>query len=122
MGYREVMSMPMRAFWIVSGFVDRLMSDEAKLHLEVAASAQSGEAAWQLMERLNTVAPEPVTLSGYALAQRAKLPGVEQCMLYAMPLQCLQRQIDAINAAGGCAFYSDSVEYTRQMLKAGGVI
>ena len=42
----------------------------AKLHLEVAASAQSGEAAGQLMERLNTVAPEPVTLSGYALAQR----------------------------------------------------
>ncbi len=70
MGYREVMSMPMRAFWIVSGFVDRLMSDEAKLHLEVAASAQNGEAAGQLMERLNTVAPEPVTLSGYALAQR----------------------------------------------------
>ena len=70
MGYREVMSMPMRAFWIVSGFVDRLMSDEAKLHLEVAASAQSGEAAGQLMERLNTAAPEPVTLSGYALAQR----------------------------------------------------
>ena len=54
MGYREVMSMPMRAFWIVSGFVDRLMSDEAKLHLEVAASAQNGEAAGQLMERLNT--------------------------------------------------------------------
>ena len=70
MGYREVMSMPMRAFWIVSGFVDRLMSDEAKLHLEVAASAQNGEAVGQLMERLNTVAPEPVTLSGYVLAQR----------------------------------------------------
>jgi hypothetical protein len=70
MGYREVMSMPIRAFWIVSGFVERLQADEAKLHLEIAASATDGPTAQALMERLNTAAPDPVTLSGYALAQR----------------------------------------------------
>lgn len=63
--------MPIRAFWIVSGFVERLHADEAKLKLEIAATAQDSEAAQALMERLNTEAPDPVTLSGYALAQRA---------------------------------------------------
>lgn len=70
MGYREVMSMPMRAFWVVSGFVERLQADEAKLHLEVAANSHDASAAGELMERLNTVAPDPVTLSGHGLAQR----------------------------------------------------
>ncbi len=70
MGYREVMSMPMRAFWVVSGFVERLQADEAKMQLEIAATSPDGEAARALMERLNTAAPDPVTLSGYALAQR----------------------------------------------------
>jgi hypothetical protein len=70
MGYREVMSMPIRAFWIVSGFVERLQADEAKLNLDVAVSATDPQAAQALMERLNAAAPEPVTLSGHALAQR----------------------------------------------------
>lgn len=69
MGYREVMSMPMRAFWVVSGFVERLHADEAKLQLEVVASVHDGSAQ-ALMERLNTAAPDPVTLSGHGLAQR----------------------------------------------------
>lgn len=70
MGYREVMSMPIRAFWIVSGFVERLQADEAKLHLEVAASSHDPDVARTLLERLNTAAPEPITLSGHGLAQR----------------------------------------------------
>lgn len=71
MGFREVMSMPIRAFWVVSGFVPRLMADEAKLNLEVVASAQSVESAQALMDKLDKNAPEPVILSGYALAQRS---------------------------------------------------
>lgn len=70
MGYREVMSMPARAFWIVSGFVDRIRADEAKLHLEVTAMAQDTEAAKGLMERLDSIAPEPVTLSVRARVER----------------------------------------------------
>ena len=70
MGYREVMSMPMRAFWVVSGFVERLQADEAKLHLEVASASHDSKAARELLERLDTAAPDPVTLSGHGLAQR----------------------------------------------------
>lgn len=67
MSYQAVMSLPIRAFWPISGFVERLHADEAKLVLEVEASAQSGEAASQMMERLNKLAPSPVKWTGQAM-------------------------------------------------------
>lgn len=70
MAYQEVMSLPVRAFWFISGSVGRLRSDEAKLQLEVTAVAADHEAAQALLDRLNVEAPDPVVLSGYALAQR----------------------------------------------------
>lgn len=63
MGYQEIMSMPIRAFWTVSGFVERVMADEAKLHLEVSSVSQDGDASQALMQRLNLQAPEPVKRS-----------------------------------------------------------
>lgn len=74
MSYQEVMSIPMRAFWTISGFVERISSDEAKLKLEVAASSQTSEAAQALYERLDKQAPAPVKYTGYAIAYQ----GVER--------------------------------------------
>lgn len=71
-GYREVMSMPIRAFWVMSGFVDRIFADEAKLTLEVAISAQDGETAGALLERLDRQAPSPVKYTGHAILAGAK--------------------------------------------------
>lgn len=67
MGYQETMSMPMRAFWIISGFVDRVLADEGRLTLEISTAAQSSEAAESLFERLDKQAPNPVKYSGAAL-------------------------------------------------------
>lgn len=68
MSYQELMSMPMRSFWTIAGFVDRISADDAKLKLEVAVSSQTSEAAQILYERLNKQAPAPVKHSGYAIA------------------------------------------------------
>lgn len=68
MPYQAVMDMPVRAFWFVSGSIDRLMFYEAKLNLEVTTAGQAPEAAKELYERLDLQAPEPVILSGYAKA------------------------------------------------------
>jgi hypothetical protein len=70
MGYQDVMVMPMRAFWVISGFVERLLADEGKQILEIQTSAQHPEAASELMGRLAESAPQPVKLSGHALAQK----------------------------------------------------
>lgn len=68
MSYQEVMSMPCRAFWTISGYVERLRADEAKLNLEIAASSQASDAAASMFERLEKQAPAPVVYTGYALA------------------------------------------------------
>lgn len=68
MSYSEVMGMPIRAFWTISGFVERLQADEAKLTLQVhMASAtsdqKSREEFWQALE---VQAPAPIVYSGLA--------------------------------------------------------
>jgi len=68
MSYQELMSMPMRAFWTISGFVERIFSDESKLKLEIAASSQTSDAAQTLYDRLDKQAPAPVKYTGYAIA------------------------------------------------------
>lgn len=67
--YREMMGLPMRVFWQLSGNVPRLLSEERKesLHLAVTA-AHNPEAAAELYERLDKQTPEPVTLTGYGKA------------------------------------------------------
>jgi len=69
MSYQDLMSMPVRAFWTVSGFVERVLADEQKLVLEVSAASHDGEAAMRLLEHLNERAPNPVKQSGYAMAR-----------------------------------------------------
>lgn len=71
MGYQEVMNMPMRAFWTVSGFVDRVFADEGQLTLELNAASQDVEAAQTLMERMKKQAPSPVKLTVEAQVQRS---------------------------------------------------
>lgn len=58
--YREVMSLPMRVFWALNGFIPRLAATNALMDLQIATSAQSDEGARGLAERLSRMAPEPV--------------------------------------------------------------
>ena len=51
-----------------------------------------------------------------------RLVGIETKAPGKRPTKWQDRQIKLINAAGGCAFYTDSLDYTKQMLKAGGVL
>ena len=68
MGYQEVMSMPVRAFWTVSGFVERVVADESKRTLEIQTASHNGESAATLYERLDKQAPAPVKFTGHAIA------------------------------------------------------
>lgn len=77
MGYREVMDMPMRAFWTVSGFVDRVFADEGQLTLELKAASQDVEAAQTLMERMKKQAPSPVKLTVQAQIERSAVRDVD---------------------------------------------
>jgi hypothetical protein len=72
-GYREVMDMPLRAFWVVSGFVERLIADEGKQTLEIQTSAQHPEAASEMMVRLEESAPQPVKLSARAIVEKTSV-------------------------------------------------
>lgn len=60
MGYREVIEMPIRSFWVFSRNIDRIEAQERIGALEVANHAQSGEGATQLNERLVLVLGEVV--------------------------------------------------------------
>lgn len=68
MSYQEVMSIPCRAFWTLSGYVERIHADEAKLKIEIAACSQGGESAEALYKRLDTQAPSPIVYTGHAIA------------------------------------------------------
>lgn len=73
MAYRDVMDLPMRVFWHLSGSVERLRKDQARLQLEVLASAQHHESALQMREHLDSVAPDPVTFNKAAIAINEQL-------------------------------------------------
>lgn len=60
--------MPMRAFWFVSGMVERIRCDEGRLALEI--SAAQGEGAAALHKQLSEAHQEPVKLSDVAIAER----------------------------------------------------
>lgn len=53
-------------------------------------------------------------LQGRFVAIEIKAPGKK-------PSAFQKRQIATINEAGGIAFYSDNLDYTKEMLKAGGI-
>lgn len=65
MAYREVLEMPIRAFWLMSGNVRRLRAHSDVRSLMVASAAQSPEGIDEVRERLvleiGEVAKEPPT-------------------------------------------------------------
>lgn len=73
MAYGEVMGLPMRVFWQLSGQVERLVADEHKKILELLTSAQSPEASKQMHEALHKLSPDPVKYSARAIVAAAKL-------------------------------------------------
>ena len=64
----------MRLFWEFSGQVERIWADEQRNQLQVAVSAQGGDACQRMSETLDTIAPCPVTYTGHALAQVSAVP------------------------------------------------
>ena len=54
-------------------------------------------------------------VQGRMVAIETKAPGKR-------PTKWQEQMIARINSAGGCAFWTDSLDYTKQMLKAGGVV
>jgi len=63
MPYREVMGLPLRVFWQLSGYVDRLRADEARLGFEMSLSTGNAEQAAQMREHLDYLAPAPIKTS-----------------------------------------------------------
>lgn len=70
MPYQDVMGMPMRVFWMVSGFVDRIRAEEGKLALEI--SVAQGDGAVALHEQLSEASPNPVKQSVQAILEANK--------------------------------------------------
>lgn len=54
MSYREVMEMPLRAFWSFQGQVNRLRAEEDLRAIQVTAAGQSGEVYKEVSETLRT--------------------------------------------------------------------
>jgi hypothetical protein len=64
------MKLPMPVFWHLSGTVPRLLAGERRDTLEINTSAaHNPEQAAELYTRLSDLAPEPIKLTGRALAQ-----------------------------------------------------
>ncbi|OAD82870.1 hypothetical protein ATN89_17460 [Comamonas thiooxydans] len=65
--YQNTMAMPMRAFWKLAGFTQRISAARSFLDLQVFSASQSSESAKTLAERLQEQAPEPVKRSTKAV-------------------------------------------------------
>lgn len=74
MPYAHVMDLPMRAFWFLSGTVERIWAEADKRHLMVvgAGNQSSPDAAATLWEALEKRAPDPIKLAAQALIDNAK--------------------------------------------------
>lgn len=63
MSYREVMDMPVRAFWLMFSNIRRIRAGDDVRHLMTAAAAQSSDGVKELQEKLvleiGVVANEP---------------------------------------------------------------
>lgn len=72
MPYREVMELPVRAFWFLLTQINRLAAEEGVQNLQVTASAQHPEAAQALQEALMKTLGTPVKLdvAQVALAEK----------------------------------------------------
>lgn len=67
MAYGDTMKLPMRAFWHLSGSVPRVLAGERRDQLEMSTiAAHNPQAASDMMEELQKLAPEPVQLTVHA--------------------------------------------------------
>lgn len=85
MTYRDVMTLPVRMFWVMVDCIDRLRAEEELRVVGVQLGVQSAEGHRQLVERLHRERGEPVTYSPLAphLHQRDE-EGVKRLKLMAM--------------------------------------
>lgn len=72
MPYREVMNLPVRAFWFMSTQINRLAAEEGIQNLRVSTSAQHPDAAIELQRELNVIIGEPVRLDRAQVALNEK--------------------------------------------------
>lgn len=77
MGYEEVMSLPMPVFWELSGQVERIRADEARMLLQVGIALQTPENGQSMNEWLDKVAPGPFKLSGLGRMMSSAKPDEE---------------------------------------------
>lgn len=84
-GYREVMSLPVRAFWVMNQNIDRLRAEQDLRTINVAIATQSEESYKATVEALNKERGEWVKFSPLAphLNQRDD-EGVERLKRMAM--------------------------------------
>lgn len=54
MSYREVMSLPIRAFWLMSANLNRLFAERDMRQLTIAAAVDSSEGMQEKVEQLTT--------------------------------------------------------------------
>lgn len=62
MPYREVMDLPVRAFWFMSSQIDRVLASESLTSLHITASAQGGSSYEETKRQLLDVLGTPVRL------------------------------------------------------------
>ena len=70
LSYRDLMALPIKVFWNLSGTVERLIAWERKEALELmVAASHNPEQAGELYKALDSVSPQPVKLSVKAVVQ-----------------------------------------------------
>jgi hypothetical protein len=75
MAYHLVMGLPMRVFWHLSGYVERIRKEQCRLHIDALVATQNEEALKNMLDHLDSVAPEPIEMSPEAIARaRHKAP------------------------------------------------
>lgn len=85
MTYRDVMTLPIRTFWVMNSYVDRLRAEEELRSIDVQVGIQSADGYRQLIDRLHRERGEPAKYSPLAphLHQRDE-EGVKKLKLMAM--------------------------------------
>lgn len=86
-GYREVMDLPVTAFWLMNQNINRLRAEQDLRAIQVAAATQSNEAYRETIEILNKECGEWVKFSPLAPhLNRRDEEGVERLKQMAMGL------------------------------------
>lgn len=60
MALKDVLALPMKSFWFLSGSVNRILAEEQRDHLELLCASQHPENAVSIREHLSLVVGEPI--------------------------------------------------------------